>query len=138
MGGMVRDVTERQGAVLRSSSVAAALPSESVRSALTRVLMMLVALSAFVFGALLPDLRGADSLGPAWLGIPALVSIVVLPLLAFGSAVGAVHRLYDRRSAAPVARRLEVCLVAAASTSVLLYLSPWGFSAVRWAVTALD
>jgi len=138
MRAMARDVSERLGAALRRSTFAAAKPSASVRSALARVLTMLVALSVFVFGALLPDLRGADSLGPAWLGIAALVSIVVLPLLAFGSAVGAVHRLLDRRSAAPPARRLEICLVAAASTSVLLYLSPWGVSAVRWAVTTLD
>ncbi len=138
MRGMVRDAAERGWVVLRMSIFTAARWSESVRSALARLLTMLVVLSAFVLGALLPDLRSADSLGPAWLGISALVSILVLPLLAFGSAVGAVRRLLDRRNLSPPARRLEVCLVAVASTSVLLYLSPWGISAVRWAVTALD
>jgi hypothetical protein len=135
---MTRDVSERQEGALRTSTFSAARSSASIRWALARVLTMLIALSVFVLGALLPDLRGADSLGSAWLGIPVLVAIVVLPLLAFGSAVGAVHRLLDRRSASPPARRLEICLVAAASMSALLYLSPWGLSAVRWAVTTLD
>jgi hypothetical protein len=138
MRSMVRDVSDPLGDALRASTSAAQRPPASVRSALARVLTMLVALSVFVFGALLPDLRGADSLGPAWLGIAALVSALVLPLLAYGSAVGAVHRLLDGRSASPVARRLELCLVAAATTAVLVYLSPWGLSAVRWAATATD
>jgi hypothetical protein len=70
--------------------------------------------------------------------VPALISVVVLPLLAFGTAVGSVHRLVDRRSDSPPARRLEVAVMAAAVASLLLYFSPWGASAVRWATVMLD
>jgi hypothetical protein len=38
----------------------------------------------------------------------------------------------------PPARRLEVAVMAAAVASLLLYFSPWGASAVRWATVMLD
>jgi hypothetical protein len=105
---------------------------------MSRLLTLLVALSIFVCGALAPSLHGTDPFRSGWLGFAALSSVLVLPVLAFGSAVGAVQRLVDRRSGLPLARRLEVCVVAAAATTFLLYFSPWGVAAVRWVVAALD
>jgi hypothetical protein len=124
--------------VVGVTTLAASVSPESVRSALSRLLTMLAAAAAFVFGILLPDLRGAESFGSAWLAVAGLLSVVVLPLLAFGTAVGAVHRLLDRRSDSLRARRLDACIVAVAGMSLLLYFSPWGASAVRWSVWALD
>ena len=98
MGGVERELAVPDRAVPGVATLSAVASSDSVRSALSRLLTMLVAALAFVVGLLLPDLRGAESLGPAWLAVPGLLSVLVLPLLAFGTAVGALHRLLDRRS----------------------------------------
>lgn len=96
-------------------------------------LLAYVAAADVVFGAgiLGPYLTRADhptTTVDAWLGYPALASLLVLPLLAIAVGAEAATRL-GRPGAR---RRLAAVTLLLAVAGFAAYVSPVGVSAVRW------
>ena len=85
----------------------------------------------FVSGVLVPYLTRADrpTTGiPAWLGWPALLCLLVLPLVTVAAGAVAVSRL----RAAGGRRRLAVGTLLLAVAGLATYVSPVGVASVRW------
>jgi hypothetical protein len=85
----------------------------------------------FVTGVVVPYLTRADhptTSVPAWLGYPALASLLLLPMVTV--VVGAIAA--TRLRAAGGRRHLATTALLLAVVGFGLYVSPLGVSAVRW------
>lgn len=92
----------------------------------------------FVFGVVAPHFAGTDPVSSLWMGLPALVSVFTLPLIAYGAALLSGRRLLQARSAHRPGRPADLAVVALAVAGFVAYVSPWGLSAITGFMIALD
>ena len=119
-------------------------PSESSQVRAGGVLLGVgVALADLIFlaGVVVPHLAGNDPLSSLWLGLPALVSVFTLPLIAYGAALASGRRLVrqrpDQQPRRP-GRLVDVAVLALALAGFIAYVSPWGLAAVSGCMIAMD
>ena len=75
---------------------------------------MIVADLVFLAGVVVPHVTGDDPLVSIWIGLPALISVFTLPLIAYGAALASGRRLLQGGSGHGRGRQLDVAVVALA------------------------
>ena len=102
------------------------------------VIVMIVADLVFLAGVVAPHMTGDDPLVSAWIGVPSLVSVFTLPLIAYGAVLASGRRLLRGESGIARGRQLDVVVVVLAFVGFAAYVSPWGRAAISGLMTALD
>lgn len=67
-----------------------------------------------------------------WLWVPAMTSVFVVPLVAYGAFVSSALRLWRDRVTEPWTRRLTIATLVLSVAGFAAYVSPWGIEATRW------
>ena len=107
-------------------------------SGLGLAIAVAVADLVFLAGVVVPHLADQNPLASPWIGLPALVLVFTLPLIAYGAVLASGQRLMRDRASGRRGRRVDLAVVVLAVAGFAAYVSPWGLASITGFMIALD